>query len=302
MRVLIAYDGSECADAAVVDLRKAGIPNDAEVLLAHVIDTGASISADPERQAGGNCKQPSKSDLRNGKALTHNAFRWMESNYPGWSSSREVLWGSPATVILEKAHSWHPDLIVVGSHGRSLTGRVFLGSVSLKLAHEAPCSVRVVRSGSIGKGPIRIVAAIDGSSQAREVIEQLSRRVWPRETEVHLVSVVESMVPVAVPLPAAGWEGTLANLQDSPQAQRDRFQQIATEFRAPLEHAGLIVSEALVEGNPKHELIEEAKRWKADSIFVGARGLGRLEKLLLGSVSEAVLKHASCAVEIVRRS
>jgi len=302
MRVLIAYDGSECADAAVVNLRKAGIPNDAEVLLVYVIDIGPSTSIVPELPTGIG-KQPSKSDLREAKVATHDAFRWIELNFPGWRATREFLLGAPAEVILEKAHSWHPDLIVVGSHGRSLPGRVLLGSVSLKVTHEAPCSVRVVRSGSVGKAPIRIVAGIDGSIQARAVIEELSRRVWPKETEVRIVSVVESMIPVVVALqPAVGSEGTILAIQDSIQRQRDRFQEIAAESHGSLESAGLIVSEALVEGNPKHELLAEAKRWNADTIFVGDRGMGRLEELLLGSISSSVLKHASCAVEIVRRA
>jgi nucleotide-binding universal stress UspA family protein len=302
MRVLIAHDGSECADAAVVNLRRAGIPSDAEVLLISVVDIGASKSMGPELQPGV-ANQPSKSDLREAKAATHDAFRWIELNFPGWRATREFLWGPPAAVILEKAHSWRPDLIVVGSHGRSLPGRVLLGSVSLKVAHEAPCSVRVVRPGAGSKGPIRIVAGIDGSIQARAVIDELSRRVWPKETEVRIVSVVESVVPVVGTLqPVVGSEDTLLALQDSIQRQRDRFQETAVETHGRLERTGLIVSESVVEGNPPHELLAEAKRWNADTIFAGARGMGRLEELLLGSVSTSILKHAPCAVEIVRRA
>jgi len=287
MKVLIAYDGSECADAAVVNLRRAGIPNDAEVLLAYVMDIA---------------NEPSKIDLKEAKALTHNAFRWIESKFPGWNASRQVLWGSPASVILKKAHSWRPDLIIVGSHGRSLPGRVLLGSVSLKIAHEARCSVRVIRSGSHVDRPVRIVAGMDGSTQARRVIDELSRRVWPKETEVRIVSVVESMAPIVAAIPpAVGSERTIVAVQDSIQRQRDQFQEIAREFHSVLGRAGLVVSEVLVEGNPKHELLAEAKRWNADNIFVGARGLGRLEELLLGSTSSSVLKHAPCTVEIVRR-
>jgi len=301
MKILIAYDGSECADAAVVNLRRAGIPNDAEVLLVYVIDIGSSPSIGPELQAGV-ARQPSKIDLKEAKALTHNAFRWIESNFPGWNASRQVLWGSPAKVILEKAHSWRADLIIVGSHGRSLPGRVLLGSVSLKIAHEARCSVRVIRSASKGDGPVRIVAGMDGSPQARAVIEELSRRAWPKETEVRIVSVVESMAPIVAALqPAVGSERTIVAVQDSIQRQRDQFQEIAREFHSVLERAGLVVSEVLVEGNPKQELLAEVKRWNANSIFVGARGLGRLEEILLGSTSSSVLKNALCAVEIVRR-
>ena len=50
----------------------------------------------------------------------------------------------------------------------------------------------------------------------------------------------------------------------------------------------------------KSLLLEEAERWGADCIFVGARGLNRLERLLLGSVSTAVAARARCSVEVVR--
>ena len=54
------------------------------------------------------------------------------------------------------------------------------------------------------------------------------------------------------------------------------------------------------EGNPKGILVREAKRWKADCIFVGAKGLRGIERFLIGSVSLAVASRATCSVEVVR--
>jgi nucleotide-binding universal stress UspA family protein len=51
---------------------------------------------------------------------------------------------------------------------------------------------------------------------------------------------------------------------------------------------------------PKRLLLSEAERWDADGVFVGARGLSRLERLLLGSVSMAAPPRAQCSVEVVR--
>ncbi|MFX4689754.1 universal stress protein, partial [Acinetobacter baumannii] len=48
-------------------------------------------------------------------------------------------------------------------------------------------------------------------------------------------------------------------------------------------------------------LIEEAEKWQADSIFVGARGLRGRERSLLGSVASAVASRAPCSVEVVRK-
>jgi nucleotide-binding universal stress UspA family protein len=63
---------------------------------------------------------------------------------------------------------------------------------------------------------------------------------------------------------------------------------------------GLTVSSVITAGDPKHVLLDEAEQWQADGLFVGARGLSRVERFLLGSVSAAVAARAHCAVEVVR--
>jgi nucleotide-binding universal stress UspA family protein len=67
-----------------------------------------------------------------------------------------------------------------------------------------------------------------------------------------------------------------------------------------LREAGLQVASVIQEEDPKFFLIREAERWKADSIFVGSRGLNRFERLFLGSISTAVVARAHCSVEVVR--
>ncbi len=67
-----------------------------------------------------------------------------------------------------------------------------------------------------------------------------------------------------------------------------------------LRQAGLRPSVFVKEEEPKALLLNEAEGWNADCIFVGARGVGRVERLLTGSVSSAVAVRAHCSVEIVR--
>ncbi|MBK8915143.1 MAG: universal stress protein [Phycisphaerales bacterium] len=52
-------------------------------------------------------------------------------------------------------------------------------------------------------------------------------------------------------------------------------------------------------GDAKHVVVAEAGSWEADTIFVGARGLTRGERWLLGSVSAAVATRAPCSVEVI---
>jgi nucleotide-binding universal stress UspA family protein len=63
---------------------------------------------------------------------------------------------------------------------------------------------------------------------------------------------------------------------------------------------GLKTDVVVKEDEPKRLLVTEAESWGADCIFVGARGMGRIERFLLGSVSSALAARAHCSVEIAR--
>ena len=73
------------------------------------------------------------------------------------------------------------------------------------------------------------------------------------------------------------------------------------KLRAGREGAKLKVSTQVVGGLPKHAIPDEAEAFKADLIVLGSHGRGRIERFLLGSVPLAVVTHATCSVEIVRR-
>jgi len=60
------------------------------------------------------------------------------------------------------------------------------------------------------------------------------------------------------------------------------------------------VTGKIVMGPPKRVILDEADKWKADLIIVGSHGYHAWERLLLGSVSQAVVAHAKCSVEVVR--
>jgi nucleotide-binding universal stress UspA family protein len=68
----------------------------------------------------------------------------------------------------------------------------------------------------------------------------------------------------------------------------------------PLQAAGLAVSSDVKEGDPKRVLPDIAAQWEADCLVVGARGLSRIQRFFLGSVSAAVAARAYCSVEVIR--
>jgi len=67
-----------------------------------------------------------------------------------------------------------------------------------------------------------------------------------------------------------------------------------------LRSTGVKVATAIVQGDPKSIILDDAKAWGSDLIVLGSHGRKGLERFMLGSVSESVLRHAHCSVEIIR--
>ncbi|MFN2514262.1 MAG: universal stress protein, partial [Pyrinomonadaceae bacterium] len=88
------------------------------------------------------------------------------------------------------ADQWKPDLIVVGSHGRTALGRFVLGSVSQRVLTEARCSVRIAR-GRVEEpdSPVRMIVGIEGSPGSEEAVRAVAVRTWPPNSEVKLMVV-----------------------------------------------------------------------------------------------------------------
>src|SRR5215471_9556594 len=121
MKVLVAYDGSISADAAIEDLGRAGLPAQAEALVVCVADKGVVPPHPADREeTQADPDESSRSRLAEAEVLARNASERLRSHFPHWTVSSEALWGSPAKTILETTARWHPQLVTVGSHGRSV--------------------------------------------------------------------------------------------------------------------------------------------------------------------------------------
>jgi nucleotide-binding universal stress UspA family protein len=305
MKILIGYDGSTCSDAAIEDLRRAGLPPESEAFVVCVAD--GSVPSPDELTQEAESDVSWKSKLEGADKLAQKAGNKIASYFPRWTVSAEGLWGSPGQVLLDTAEWWHPDLIVVGSHGRSPVARLFLGSVSLELVHKAACSVRVTRTcgAPVHSGPIRIIIGSDGSTEAEAVIASVARRSWPEKTEVQIISAVQTLVPVTTTALEANTfmqEPAYTVICEIDERERNRLHAVSEAAVDLLRREGLTVTSSVLDGDPRDIILAGADLANADAIFLGARGLGRVERLLLGSVSSHIVSHAHCTVEVVRNT
>ena len=291
MRLLIAYDGSACADAALDDLRRAGLPAEGE---AGVLSVGRAWPMLGEGASADELAALLQHELARAERLSARAAEHVRADLPRWRIAAEAVVDSPQGAIVRRADDWKPDLVVVGSHGRSVIGRAILGSVSQNVLTHVGCSVRIARRRPAGgRGLVRLVIGIDGSVASATAVSAVAMRTWPSGSEARVVAVVESADPLMKPASTL-----IAPTQES---QRPWVTHAVDRVALELQDAGLSVSPLVCEGDPKRVLVDESERWDADCIFVGAKGMSRLDRFLLGSVSLAVAVRAHCSVEVVRQ-
>lgn len=149
MRVLIATDGSECSKRAVDKCRQMfDGRQQTEIKVVSVYEILYPVAGETFAVST-SFYQDYEDDMRK-QATTiadETAAELRQKCGDGAVVTTAVLKGTPARAIVEAAKEWHADLIIVGSHGRGLWGRLTLGSVSDAVIHHAPCSVLVVRGG-----------------------------------------------------------------------------------------------------------------------------------------------------------
>jgi nucleotide-binding universal stress UspA family protein len=144
---------------------------------------------------------------------------------------------------------------------------------------------------------VKILLAIDDSRFSQAAIQAVLMTARPHETEVRVLHVLE---PILLPLEAQTWT-SLPVYSEMMQQQRGDASELVKRAAESLQAAGFKqASHAVEDGNPKVVIVDEAKKWGADLIVLGSHGRKGLDRFLLGSVSEAVARHALCSVEIVR--
>lgn len=283
MRVIVATDGSADARMAAQWLADFPLPPDTHVLLVAVVNVPASPLDIPTVTA---FNEALVAEAREGAQELLPVFKTRFA-----SVETRVLTGDPRDEIVQLAQDWAADLIVVGARGLGAVATALLGSVSLALARHAPCAVLVVRP---HPRPLRSVAvALDGSAASDHAARFFAALPLSQALTVRLVGVVEPP-----PVPRTAPKAVIGALQKViTTVTNDRRQLLAAALDRLAKRFPGQTTQELPLGVPAESL--ERMSSEVDLIVLGARGLGTVKRLVLGSVSERVLRHAVCPVLIV---
>lgn len=205
---------------------------------------------------------------------------------------------APANEILEYAEGEAIDLIVMGTHGRRGLRRLLLGSVAEEVVRLAPCPVLTVpEKDSFGPEPgvaETLVVPIDFSEHARLALDYATHLAQLYGARIHLLHIVEDVVYPDFYPPAIAARG--APTQDLQRESLDRLLRAAGD----LEDAGLGVESHVRTGRPATEIGDFAAEAQAQLIVIASHGLTGLRHMLLGSVTEQVVRRSPCPVLTVK--
>jgi nucleotide-binding universal stress UspA family protein len=212
----------------------------------------------------------------------------LEDLAAGSGAECRVVEGVAAAEIVRNAREEPCDLIVMGTHGRGGVARLLLGSVAADVLHKAPCPVLAVKPpGAPNSGgedaaarplfPI-ILHPTDFSERSRHAFD-VACALARGGGRLNVLHVVE-----AVHVASEGYE----------QALYERLRMFQTD------DPSIQIEYWLREGDPATEILSDASGKECDLIALGTHGWTGLDRLLMGSVAETILRGAGCPVLVVR--
>src|SRR5215216_4083626 len=273
-KILLATDGSEDAELAGRAAANLSVRAGAELHVVHAWQAVPHPFIDPDYYEEG------------ARQLLQEATERIADAGAAVKEAHLVM-GSPVDAILDLGQEIGADLLVVGSRGHGLLGRLVLGSVSEGVVHHATRPVLVLRGGEDAWPPERVVIGDDGSEAARQAGELASS----------IGALYGAKVILARAYPELPESDPVGRALD-PRAVDDALRRAERDLHKRAEElGGLAGSRPRIEiaaGDPAVALLKEAReRDEARTLIaMGSRGLGFARRLRLGSVSTKVLRAA----------
>jgi nucleotide-binding universal stress UspA family protein len=288
-RIVVPLDGSVASETIIPYVERIATACNAGVLLLAAVDK----PRDWGENTGGDLKgerHEAESYLRRLQARLASSI--------GSDVEAEVVNSEPAAGILAAAGRQHPDLIAMTTHGRSGVARWVLGSIATKVLHATHTPLLLVRPPTEGEqrnAPTieKLLVALDGSELSTSVLPfagDLSKRLQASIVLFH-----------AVFEPVMTYPGAEAIFTTTALEQ---MQAGAQEFLASragnLTSQGVEAEVVVALGNATDGIVWAAERENADLIVMSTHGRSGLERVVLGSVADGVVRRTSLPVIVVR--
>ena len=201
---------------------------------------------------------------------------------------------SAAEVILEYAIEEDINLIVMGTHGRRGLKRILLGSVAEEVLRKAPCPVLTVREQAEPRPAneiIHILVPIDFSSYSQIALihaRELAHRFGAKLQLLHVIEDTE--------IHPAFYNAGVFSIRDLRPTIEEETKELLQRFYTTVPGPEVPVEYHVIYGRATQEIPEFARQHNSDLIVMSTHGLTGLEAILIGSVTEKVVRYAPCPV------
>jgi nucleotide-binding universal stress UspA family protein len=285
-KILVATDGPEQAELVVSTAVELAERTDSELHIVHVLALPLGPLHDypysPDTDLQDEIEKKARTEFEERVERIRSSGRAVEAAH--------FRVGRPDAEIVEQAEEIRAGLIVVGSRGFGAIRRALIGDVSHSVVRHAHCPVMVVRGEPV-VFPTKILLATDRSREAKLAAHTAIDLANSTNSELHVVHVAH-LAPVFATQPEIE-----ARVDQAVSAARELLDEEAEQIRAA---EGSIAEAHLEVGRPDEGVGHLAEDLGAGLIVMGSRGLGGIRRALLGSVSDSVVRHASCSVIVVR--
>jgi nucleotide-binding universal stress UspA family protein len=288
--VLVATDFSPHADVALDRAIALATGEGAALTLLHVATTAATVPAMPEVESAAALELAAVAEDLEREVSSQLADRVTRVRAAGIEPGVELRSGHPDDAIVQVAEELHADLLVIGTHGRTGITRFLLGSVAEHIVRRAHCHVLVARGEPVNGVFHRALVATDFSPGASDALRAAMALSEGAVDVVH-----------AWQYPVGTWGmHVLADRTAAMQTLREALiagaEQKGSELMQEFGQAGRELRFLIEQGPSANVVTELADRDGYDLIALGTHGYRGFRRFLLGSVAEAVVRHARCSV------
>jgi nucleotide-binding universal stress UspA family protein len=292
MKILLACDASEHSKAVVSETINSPWPVPSRFKVISVVDNSFLHQA------------PGTKGLESAQNVVKSSTERLQAGLGSQDMVEgQVITGHPKSEIIKVAEMWPCDLLIVGSRGLKGLKRHMLGSVSSAVLSAVTCSVRIARAiqnKPTTNGVRRVLVGLDDSEFSEHVVSRITSRPWAEGTEFLFVTAVPTLTDYLGELQDSHEINALEGLrrQQSSGAE-SHLKDVVGLIRKELPQAS--ASYEILDGDPREAIVEKAKSWGATLTVTGSKGKNWIDRVLIGSVSEAVATWSDCSVEVVKK-
>lgn len=289
--ILVPMDGDPPSEAAL-EYVLTEFP-DADVTVVHVI--GVVDTAEEAAKATGGRRERVDRAQADAEGLFEVVDR--RAADAGVEVTTETAFGPPSRTLPNLADGF--DRVVMGEHGQAGARQILLGSVAETVVRRSPVPVTVVRADGETTPDRRLLVPIDGSPLSRQALDYaVAEHDAEAITVLHVIDPTEPGYSALEDVDVR--REPLHGSEEWYERAETAAEELLADAREEVSTVDADIETIFESGDPSRVIVDFAESGDFDHVFVGSHGRTGLDRLLLGSVAEGVVRRSPVTVTVVR--